>query len=849
MSKSVVVSEPAWLHERRPWGRADLAALAIWTLAIVLFFWDAVTLQRALFYFDITEINFAYREFLAREIRAGRFSRWCPELFCGLPLYSESQAGYLHPLKYVLYPWLPTWQAFNLDTILSIWLTGVGTYGWLRRHVGPMGALTGAGVFGLSGFVWAHLIHTSMTNALTSVPFVIWALEAAWESGRLRPLVWGSAALACQVFAGHLQDTLLTAGLVAVYGVYRAATERTWKSRVIALGFAGGLVTLGVALSAIQWIPSKELLDRSPRAAGLSWSDVTYGSWHPELLPTLVVREAYGTRARDTDWMDGFYPYHEMNTYMGVIAIGLAVAGAAAYRDRWVAFWLILAGIASLLMLGRFTLLFDVMHKIPVVGSSRIPVRFHLWLSLAVAALAAVGTDRLARPGPVNLRGAAAVVLWMVILSIPILLYAYAPVWTEPNRWATQYHLNRFRWLGRELLFAFARTAGLAAVAWFVAARAAKQSDPHRRSRLAALLPVLVIADLLGSHIADVPTVSPTYWTDPPLIVKRVKSDPTLIRVFGESRFSAGEPGYASEPVDFFAVRDSLAWSLPAAWGLSSSIGATPIIPRRMLEYTDNAKAGSGRFELESVTHFISGHRPGAGAPAGEEIGHAYLHRVKMPKPRARLAGHPYYADGELAAVSVLKQLGTAVRERLIVEDPDQPLPVDADVSGTATITRDLPEVVEVSTSSTGASYLVLADTFDPGWSATLDGRSVPIRPAYIAFRAVYLPPGKHAVVFTYRPAGFETGALVSACALAVAIVLLLVSRPVAELEPEHVELGWPRGWPRWLVVGIVAIVLLSSVQLGRNGMPQLHTRWAGRFHRFTWGAGIEAMRPLESRP
>ena len=67
----------------------------------------------------------------------------------------------------------------------------------------------------------------------------------------------------------------------------------------------------------MQWVPSKELLDRSPRAGGLSWDELTYGSWHPELLPTLVVREAYGTRARDTDWMDGFYPYHEMNAYMG----------------------------------------------------------------------------------------------------------------------------------------------------------------------------------------------------------------------------------------------------------------------------------------------------------------------------------------------------------------------------------------------------------------------------------------------------------------------------------------------------------------------------------------------------
>ena len=173
------------LFERSGWCRWDFVALSVWTAAVAVFFWDSLSLRRALFYFDITEINYPYRAFFAEELRAGRFSRWCPGLYCGLPLFSESQAGYLHPLKYLLYPWMQTWQAFNLDTVLSIWVTGLATYGWLRRHVGSAAALTGAAVFGASGYVWGHLIHTSMINALASVPFVIWGLEASWTSRSL----------------------------------------------------------------------------------------------------------------------------------------------------------------------------------------------------------------------------------------------------------------------------------------------------------------------------------------------------------------------------------------------------------------------------------------------------------------------------------------------------------------------------------------------------------------------------------------------------------------------------------------------------------------------------------------
>ncbi len=442
---------PIWEHERRPWGRGDLVALAAWTVAIAAFFWDAASLRRALFYFDITEINYPYRAFLARELRAGRFSRWCPGLYCGLPLFSESQAGYLHPLKYLLYPWLPTWQAFNLDTILSVWLAGLSAYGWLRRHVGPSGALSGAAVFGLSGFSWAHLVHTSWINALAGLPLVVWSLEAAWERGRAWPLAAGSLAMACQVFAGQLQSAVMTAMVAVLYGLYRAATTRDRADRAFGLGAAAGVVAVGTMLAAVQWVPSKELLDRSPRAGGLSWEELTYGSWHPELLPTLLVREAYGTRARDTDWIDGPYPYHEMDISMGVVGLGLALLGAAAYRDRWVGFWVVLAGLSATMMLGRYTFLFDRMHRVPVLGSARIPVRYHLGMSLAVAALAAVGVDRLSRPGRVRLRGAAAVLVGLAVVSAAILLVVYAPSWRGARRRASPPAVEYARRLADEI--------------------------------------------------------------------------------------------------------------------------------------------------------------------------------------------------------------------------------------------------------------------------------------------------------------------------------------------------------------------------------------------------------------
>ncbi len=765
MAISETSADPAWRFERRPLGLGDLAALLVWTAAIAFFFWDAVSLQNALFYFDITEINFPYRHFLAEEIRLGRFSRWCPGLYCGMPLFSESQAGYLHPLKYLLYPWMATWKAFNLDTILSVWLTGVGTYGWLRRHVGPPGALTGAAIFGLSGYAWAHLIHTSMINALASVPLVVWAAEWAWDRGRPAAIVLGAVALACEVFAGHLQDTVFTIAMLGLYTVYRAAIAQGRPRRLAILGSAAGIVAIGLAISAVQWIPSKELLDRSPRSEGLSWGDLTYGSWNPELLPALVVREAYGTRARNTDWMDGFYPYHEMNTYVGLTALALAMLGAAAYRDRWVAFWVILAAIGSVLMLGRFTFLFDHAHRIPIVGSSRIPVRFHVWVSLALAALAGVGVDRLERGFPVRLRSAGTVVATMLIASVPILLYVYSPVILanqgntmdprKPSSIAVSMAGARAApspWVERLIV-------GLAGALAIVKAARYRSSSLRRLACWA--LPVVVIADLFGAHWVEVPTISPSYWTSPPQSARILNADPTFVRLAFVRHWNepaAGEPGYASMPIDVGAARDSLGWSLPIVWGLSSLGGETPIIARRMIEFTDQVAIGLGLYDVASVTHLIANRRNPLGLPHPVPAGVSFVYRNPNPLPRARLMGRPAYPRTEREAIATIKTLGASIRDRIVVEDPDRPLPEDAVASGSSRIIHDEPDRVDIETESTSPSYLVLADTFDPGWSATVDGVGRPIRPAWLRFRAVYLPTGKHKVVFRYRPAGFELG-------------------------------------------------------------------------------------------
>jgi hypothetical protein len=82
---------------------------------------------------------------------------------------------------------------------------------------------------------------------------------------------------------------------------------------------------------------------------------------------------------------------------------------------------------------------------------------------------------------------------------------------------------------------------------------------------------------------------------------------------------------------------------------------------------------------------------------------------------------------------------------------------------------------------SAAARRLLVAETWDPGWRATLDGRTLPIRRWRDALLAVDLPAGGGVLTLDYRPDGLTAGASLSLVALlALALVPGRASRDAA---------------------------------------------------------------------
>jgi Bacterial membrane protein YfhO len=81
---------------------------------------------------------------------------------------------------------------------------------------------------------------------------------------------------------------------------------------------------------------------------------------------------------------------------------------------------------------------------------------------------------------------------------------------------------------------------------------------------------------------------------------------------------------------------------------------------------------------------------------------------------------------------------------------------------GLAKIVTDEPEQVVVSAVSQGRNLLVLADTYFPGWKASIDGEQVEIVRVNHLLRGVVVPTGAHTVEFTYAPLSWRIAWIVS---------------------------------------------------------------------------------------
>ncbi|HKO43255.1 MAG TPA: YfhO family protein [Pyrinomonadaceae bacterium] len=320
--------------------------------------------------------------------------RWDPLLAGGFPMIADPQVAAWYPPA-LLFSFVP--GGWNIFVVSAYVLASCFTYGYVYTVTkSRIAALAGGMVYGMCGFMMAHLGHTTIIHVAAWLPLLIWSIEMLRQKITLEWIAIGVLAVACCVLAGHLQIvsySLVFAGTYAVVFGWNAPVGRWRFYSVYAMA-----VALGIGLTAIQMLPAMELARFSTRS-NFTFSDfASYSLPYKHLLLLLFPASFGGLPRYGTTPYFGDWNLTEVSSYVGVLTLVLAALGLIARRDRkLIIFWLC-AGVAVLLLaLGDGTPLARLIYQLPVIGKFRAPARHVFELALVFSVLAGFGIDGVLR--------------------------------------------------------------------------------------------------------------------------------------------------------------------------------------------------------------------------------------------------------------------------------------------------------------------------------------------------------------------------------------------------------------------------------------------------------------------
>ena len=111
----------------------------------------------------------------------------------------------------------------------------------------------------------------------------------------------------------------------------------------------------------------------------------------------------------------------------------------------------------------------------------------------------------------------------------------------------------------------------------------------------------------------------------------------------------------------------------------------------------------------------------------------------------------------------------------VVVEGIDSAESCSAEGEAAIQINKETPQSVSVTIDAEKSGWLLMADTWYPGWVATVDGSPVNIYKADYLLRAIPVESGQHDVEFYYQPESFMIGLAITAVGWAIILLFILI--------------------------------------------------------------------------
>lgn len=764
---------------------------------------------------DQLSLYYPWKHFTYQAFEQHSLPLWNPYVNGGHPLIGNSESAIFEPTHLISYLF-PLGYSFVVVAFLRLWIAGFSML-LLATEIGlsKLGSWMAMISFTFSG-VMICFLHYPIPGVFMWLPAVFFLTEKILIRQQLGYAIPLSFVWAGQFLAGHSPTSfhLILVGLI--YALFRMSYCQGNRLR----GGVAFVISLfwGILLSAMQLVPAIVTILNSEALASRSapvsqpWLEMLFPVRNWLGLITTVLPDYFGNPVFDNFWYPGPENYVTLNGYSGflplVLALTLTIVGLrygfndfsphGPFIKFFIALALISLGIAYRLPLFNLA---DELPGLNIVNNGRLRLVYVFSIALLAGYAVDILSQRLqSRIPPENharfLRTFLTTVGGLSLLSGLAILLSYTalrlfehsilelghaqvqlvqgnPFFSKPLE---AYHaLVETRY--QQMLANFHLSNGriylpiyLGGIIWVIIKLFPQQVQATRL--LSKLLISLTLFDLfLMGYLFNPTTPSAHVFPTPELIHFLKQEDDSPHRLVG---------------LDLALYPNSA-----MIFGLQDIRGYDLMSPRRYMSLVSKlegnfrgihlslfTQATSPLFDLLNVKYAISQ------KPLGEKWTPIYstdndltLYRNPTVWPRAYLVHQAIFAANEEQSLAKLLEPSFDFRHSVILEGTAQPDTTQMEnrspLTESVTITAYRPNQVDLHVQAAAAGYLVLSDSYAPGWQAYVDGRPTDILVANHAFRAISLPAGVHQVTFVYRPWDFKLGVGLTLLGLFISLIVI----------------------------------------------------------------------------
>ncbi len=697
---------------------------------------------------------------------------WTPLILTGFPVMADPQICFFYPLCY-LAKHVGGWNFYVLSGyFLSALFASLFAF---RLSSSTFGALICGIAYAFGGYQISELRHVQIVQTAAWLPLLLLfvdhlRLRSKWNLLQFAALAVASA---LTVLAGHAQTAAYIFATTFLYSLVMGA-QQSLKSAILLFSACGAAIALGLALVAVQLIPTYELVQQSVRPT-FTYSDFIVGQLEPLQILGFLMPYLLGGKFGSLEGI----PFSEQGPPPGLLFYGLApvclivIALVRCWHNQVVRFFAVLSLVAILFALGGHTPLGQVFYHLPVLGSFRGLYRVLLLPAFATCVLSSLAISNIEK----RFDDADAT---LKTRSIKSELLSY---WKKAGNWK---HLALCLYIFLSCLLPTFLLGTLPLVLFI-----AKPKQLWRRALLAAS-----ILFVLSSYATN------SQWY----------SQSELISGFQAPEQTASLREKLNNSQRIFTLRgleglnNEYPPNLSRLWKVANASGYEPLMPLRYMQLLRISEGGflqppwritggNRAFDICSVRYLY--------APKDKFGGRAFIDDAwkywrltsqvndVLVYENTRCRPRWYMVQEAIASTppEILKAITTGQLNDVQKFDPDYMVLIEDNIktkssaraarASTDTISsiscdQESDERIALSVVTDKPGFLVLADQYYPGWQATVDGARVKILRANYIQRAVAIEAGSHKIVFSYQPESFASGRLISLIALALLATIVL---------------------------------------------------------------------------